>query len=446
MLSPTSVTVTGATASTTYQDKGCGAMDRVNAVITGTSQQGNVELTVRAPSVQSLEFVSASPDKICLAGSGCAVSSVVSFRVKDQFGNAVSGQTVAFALDIPNVATLSTTSGPTNALGIAEVSVSARTTPTPVRVRGTVALTGGGALTTVSNALAINAGLPTQRGVSFSATTYNVDGWQKDGTESDIRLQLNDRFGNPVPDGTSISLVTEGASVIPARCVTANGVCTVKFVTSNFRPGDGRVTVVAYAQGEESFDDKDMDNLYTVGEAFGDLGAVFVDRNENGIMETGLGEYLIGSAVDGAWNNNTYVRMSRLFTLSNSATAPRLFVFDDDRGACTSIEFAPVVFSLSESCRLSTRFCLRDSNDGADGMGGNPVPAGTVLSMSTKAKGATPSVDFTPVSSVVTSPTSHLLTAELDDCSKGLEAPGPLYLTVKMPAGQTYTHYVGEIN
>lgn len=98
-LSPTSVTVTGATASTTYQDKGCGATDRVNAVITGTSQQGNVELTVKAPSVQSLEFVSASPDKICLAGSGCAVSSVVSFRVKDQFGNPVSGRNVDFALD-----------------------------------------------------------------------------------------------------------------------------------------------------------------------------------------------------------------------------------------------------------------------------------------------------------------------------------------------------------
>lgn len=442
-LSPASVTVTGSTASATYQDKGCGASDRVSAAITGTSQQGSIELAVKAPSVQSLEFVSSSPEKVCLAGSGCPVSSVVSFRVKDQFGNPLKGQNVSFALDIPNVATLSTTSAPTNASGIAEVSVSAKTTPTPVRVRGTMTLIDGTVLTTVSNVLAINSGLPTQRSMSFSAATYNVDGWEKDGTESEIRLQLSDRYGNPVPDGTSISLVTEGASVIPARCTTLDGVCKVKFVTSNFRPADGRVTVIAYAQGEESFDDVDGNNIYSSGEVFTDLGPVFVDKNENGVLDATLGEYLIGSAADGAWNSNTYVRLGRVFTLSSSAVAPRLFAATGR--ACSGAAFTSVVLSpRSTACRVSTSFCLRDSNTVPTG--GNAVPAGALLSVSTGAKGVKVSVDGTPISSTALVPTAHIVTAELDDCSTGLEAPGVLDLTVKMPAGQTYTFQIGTIN
>ena len=446
-LSPASVTVTGSTASSTYQDKGCGATDRVNAVLAGTTQQGNVDLTVKAPSVQSLEFVSSSPDKICLAGSGCAVSSVVSFRVKDQFGNPLKGQNVSFTLDISNVATLSTASAPTNASGVAEVSVSAKTTPTPVRVRGTMTLSDGTTLTTVSNVLAINAGLPTQRAFSFSAETYNIDGWSKDGTESKLRLQLTDRFGNPVPDGTSISLVSEGASVIPARCVTVDGICSVKFVSSEFRPADGRVTVVAYAQGEESFDDVDKDNLYTSGESFADLGEVFVDKNENGLMDAALGEYLVGSAADGKWNNNTYVRATRVLTLSESGRPPRRFVANADR-SCTDTALASMTFQprAGGACRVAAPFCMRDANEAADALGGNAVPAGATLTVSTKAKGASVKVDGSPVTGVALSPTSHLIVVELDDCSKDLESGGPVDLTVKMPAGQTYTVQIGVIN
>jgi hypothetical protein len=446
-LSPTSVTVTGSTASTTYQDKACGAADRVTAVIAGTSQQGSVDLTVKAPSVQSLEFVSASPDKICLAGSGCSVSSVVSFRVKDQFGNPLKGQTVNFALDIPNVATLSTTSAPTDATGIAQVSVSAKTLPTPVRVRGSMTLSDGSAFTTVSNSLSINAGLPTQRAFSFAASAYNVDGLEKDGTESAIRLQLTDRFGNPVPDGTAISLVSEGASVIPARCLTTDGICSVKFVSSNFRPANGRVTVVAYAQGEESFSDEDGDNLYTSGEAFGDLGPVYLDKNESGVMDSSLGEYIVGSVANGKWDDNTYVRMSRLFTLSSSATAPRFYQWNSATGTCTSTHLGQLSFNPTPAaCRQSVRFCMRDGNSTADDLGGNPVPAGAVLTVATKAKSATALVDGTPVSSVATSPTSHLVMVELSDCSTPLESGGPIDLTVKMPAGQTYTVQIGTVN
>lgn len=456
ILSPSSVLVTGTTAAITYQDKGCGTTDRITAVMAGTSQQKQADLIVKAPVAQSLEFVSASPDKICLAGSGCSSSAVVSFRLKDQFGNPVAGREITFVLDIPNVADLSLTSAKTNSSGIAEVAVAAKAVPSPVRVHAAVALDGGGALSTVSNVLAINAGLPTQNAVSFSATTYNIDGLHQDGVESIIRVQLNDRFGNPVPDGTSVSFVSEGASVIPARCTTASGVCPTKFISSNYRPANGRVTVVAFAQGEESFVDTDGNNLHSAGESFGDLGKVFIDKNENGVIDAAIGEYLIGNAEDGLWSGNTFVRASRVFILSDSAKPPRLF--EALGRTCTDIPLTSSSIVLhptagTATCRVQASFCLRDSNTAADAPaadgtpgGGNPVPAGAVLSVTTAAKGATVTVDNSPISGTVDRPTAHLLTAVLSDCTKDLEAAGIVDVTVKMPAGQTYTFQVGQIN
>lgn len=445
VLSPTSVTVTGATASTTYQDKACASTDRINAVISGTSQQKQVDLAAVPPTAQALEFVSASPEKICLAGSGCEVSSVVSFRLKDQYNNPVAGREVSFSLDIPNVALLSPSTYKTNESGIAQVSVTAKSIPSPVRVRADLTLDNGAKLSTVSNVLAINAGLPTQRAFSFSAAAYNPDGWSRDGTESEIRVQLTDRFANPVPDGTSISFVAEGASVIPARCTTANGICTVKFVTSNFRPANGRITVVAFAQGEESFNDADGDNKYTSGETFTDLGPVFIDKDENGQMAA-AGEYHIGEAANGVWGGNTLVRISRVFTLSDSSRAPRLFAVNGD-GTCSSTALPYQVLSLTQNnaCRLSTRFCMRDANTAADALGGNPVPANATLTLATKAKGGSVAVDASPVTGTWTSPTTHTVTGDLDDCTKPLEAGGPIDLTVKMPNGQSYKFDIGRL-
>ena len=444
VLSPISVTVTGTSASTTYQDKACASTDRISATITGTSQQKQVDLAVAAPVAQALEFVSASPEKICLAGSGCEVSSVVSFRLKDQYNNPVSGREVAFSLDIPNVAVLSPTTYKTNDQGLAQVSVTAKTIPSPVRVRADVTLDNGAKLSTVSNVLAINAGLPTQRAVSFSAAAFNPDGWSRDGVESEIRVQLTDRFANPVPDGTSISFVAEGASVIPARCMTTNGVCTIKFVTSDYRPANGRVTVIAYAQGEESFEDLDGDNKYTLGEVFGDMGPVFVDKDENSTMAA-AGEYLIGDTADGVWSSNIYVRKDRVFTLSDSREPPRLFALDAE-GKCSKNRLPFQLLSLTStgSCRLSTLFCMRDSNVNADADGGNPIPAAATLTLATKAKGGSVVVDGSPISST-NKPTIHKVQADLDDCTKPLEAGGAIDLTVKMPNGQSHKLEFGAL-
>ena len=438
IISPTSISVTSSSGSVTYQDKGCNASDRISATIVGTSQQKTLDLLVQAPATQSIQFVSATPDTICLAGSGCPASSVVSFKVTDQFGNPVAGQAVDFSLDISGVANLSFASANTNASGQVDVSVLSKTIPTPIRVKAAVR---GTSLSTVSNLLAINAGLPTEKSVSFSATAYNVDGMDRDGQTSSIRVQLNDRFGNPVPDGTAVSFVAEGAAVIPARCTTSSAVCNVTFVSSNFRPTDGRVTVVAYAQGEETFADVDGDNLYTSGEAFEDLGQVFIDKNENGTLDAG--EYVAGSAVNGTWDGNTYVRATRVFVLSSSSRSPRLFDVDGS-GNCSSTPLASFDLALTAGgvCTAQKTFCLRDGNSAADALGGNPVPVGTALSATTKAKDATIQISNNAIGGNTNAPTIHTLTAQLADCSKG-DTPGQIDLSITMPNSGPIYPFIG---
>lgn len=467
-LSPTQITSTSTSANITYQDKGCGGADRVNVSILGNAQQQkSIDLVVAPPTAQSLEFVSSSPDKICLKGSGCPAVSIVAFQLKDEFGKGLAGRDVQFDLDVPNVAVLSSLTGKTDSFGVVSVSVSAQTVPSPVRVRASVLNGNVVTLSTVSNVLAINAGLPTNRAFSFAATAANINGWSIDGVESQIRVQLNDRFGNAVPDGTSVSFVSEGASVIPARCVTVDGVCATKFISSNFRPANGRVSVVAFAQGEESFGDVNGNNTYdatpTPGEVFSDLGEVFVDKNEDGIMQRVSGEYIAGNAANGVWDGNTFVRSQRVFVLSDSSRAPRVFLADAN--GCTStqmtqvtqLDFRPTV-GTPTTCRIDQKICLRDANTAADegdpeqptGQAvGNPLPVGTILSLSAKALGASASVDGSPIGST-TQPTQHVVRVELSDCSKALAAGGSLDLVATIPAVQdraarTYTITIGAI-
>lgn len=437
VLSPTSVVVTaGTTASTTYQDQACAGADRVTASIVGTGQTAFVDLSVTAPSAQTLQFLSTDVPTIYLAGSGGVDTAQVSFVLKDSWGNPIQGADVAFSLDQSAAATLSFASSKTDSKGVATVSVSAAATPTPVRVRAVATASN---LSTVSNALAISSGLPSQKGASLSASKMNLQGMERDGETSDLTMRLSDRFGNPVADGTSVSFITEGSMIVPASCQTVAGECKVKFVSANFRPANGRVTVLAFARGEETFTDQNGDWRYNLGEPFVDLGAVYVDKNENGLMEMASGEYIIGNDPNGIWDGDISVRRSMVIVLG-SEKGPRLFE-TDALGGCTSSTplVTPLIFAMSDAtgqpvCRVSKSFCVRDGNVSADADGGNPIPVDSTFQISTKATGATVKVDGTPVGNS-TGPTRHTITADLSDCSKPLTSAGFMDMTINFPVG-----------
>ena len=155
------------------------------------------------------------------------------------------------------------------------------------------------AVYTDSNLLTVQTGLPTQRFFDISATTLNINAGgyfttKFNGNTTSISVFAADRQGNPVPDGTKIVFVSEGGQINSSglsSCLIAGGSCTVSLIGQDYRPmgsvaagGDprpGRVTVLAYADGEEYFIDANNNNRYDSTELFEDLGSPYVDKDEN---------------------------------------------------------------------------------------------------------------------------------------------------------------------
>lgn len=361
-----------------------------SGTVTLTAQAGSssssAQISTVAPAAANIQFVSASPSRIYLAGSPGASQSIVTFRLLDSSGNPVTGETIELALTLrPDGTYLGSTSGTTvlsqstDSNGQVSVAVNAGTAPGPVQIQAT--LQSNTSIRNVSNSLAVASGLPVQRAFSLSVSSFNIEGWRRDGVTTDITMRVADRLGNPVPDGTTINFIAEGGQ-IAASCNTTgaatNGTsaCTVRFVSQNPRPLDGRVTILAWAQGEESFVDSGnpTNNVYDTGEAFTDLGQPFLDKNEDGVFN--VEDVTVGTragnlpcpspattlstadSCDGAWGQ-ALVRASAVIVLSGSD--PVLS------------NVTPVTSIGGNRCSMS--FTLRDENN-------NPMPSGTRLAVS----------------------------------------------------------------
>ncbi|HEX8405889.1 MAG TPA: Ig-like domain-containing protein [Duganella sp.] len=452
-------TTVNGVASTSYTDLGCGGVDVVTASIVhnGNPISSSASLTVQSASAGQLVFVSALPQNIALKGSGGAgrqESATITFKVLDRNGNPVAGQAVNFALNTnAGGLTLNPASATTGSGGLVTTTVASGTVNTPVRVTATLA---GTTLSTLSDQLVVSTGVPEQNSFSLSAVVKNLEGGQFNGCPAPagtlVTARLADHFHNPAPDGTAVSFTAEGGS-IDASCLTGlasttltdgtvitqkgtPGECTVRYCAGNPRPADGRVTVLAYALGEESFVDTNGNNRFDGGETYTDLGEPFrndravTDGNANGaddIWKTGSaarvgGEQYIDSNGDAAWQQNgngayngvllstpdvnsgaantVHVRQAMVMVLSNST--PNVSLLDQSAGG------APVIGTLAlNHCTTGTKFvndarsfhfAIRDNNPTVFAANqraahpndplwlfdrpGNPLPAGTQIAFS----------------------------------------------------------------
>ncbi len=431
-ISPSSLILTGTTGSFTYQDNGCGATDQVTVQIQGTSQTKAVDIEVKAPVAIALTFDKATPETLCLMGSGCDGTSTVTFKVVGSGGQGLAGRSVNFGLTQSGSATLSATSGVTDSSGIVSVRVSSGVVPTPVRV--TAALADATEINTVSNELSIRSGLPYQSGMTFSAKAYTLDG-NLNGDSTEMTVHLIDRFGNPVADGTPVTFVAEGGSATPGSCFTAGGNCSVNFVVQNPKPADGRVTVVAFSQGEEDFIDNNNNNLYDPLDTFDiatmDLGPVHVDNNMNDTVDPG--ERLIGAAKNGEWDNNTYVRSSFEMVMTNTVSKPRLF--EVAGGACTDTAFTGASVSLGgATCNVNVDVCVKDGNTS----GSNPIVAGSKLSVTPSGNDVKATITPAEILPHAMAPTVHTIAISRANCGTVPAAQRNVDLTIEVK-GTTWT-------
>ncbi len=459
------VTVNGV-ASTSYIDKGCGGADTVTASTSlyGTLISQTATITVLTATAGQIAFVSALPQNISLKGTGGPgrqESSTVTFKVLDKNGNPVSGQLVN--LDLTTYVgglTRNPVSSATGADGTVSTVVASGTVNTPVRVVATLAATlaatlTGTTITSLSDQLVVSTGVPDQNSFSLSTQICNVEGMNHDSCEAPVgslvRVSLADHFNNPAPDGTAVSFTAEGGTV-DASCLTGlvnttltdgtvikqkgiPGQCTVRFCAANPRPLDGRITILAYALGEESFTDTNGNNFADAGEVFQDLGEPFrndraiTDRNANanwGVVGNSLvrvnpddlwsagnsewvpGETFIDTNSSGTWSNtgdgnyNGVLKTPQNF--NNQATHVRgalVQVLSTSVANITPLDPSPVALShcvdgvAFNNQSKTLRLAIRDNNPtvfagntaattpfGVD-LPGNILPAGTTISFST---------------------------------------------------------------
>ncbi|MBA2056987.1 Ig-like domain-containing protein [Psychrobacter cryohalolentis] len=169
--------------------------------------------------------------------------------------------------------------------------------PGPVEIKAT--LKSNTSIFALSKDVSVATGRATQNGVSISLSK-NVLANSVDGDTATITVRLVDRVGNPVPDGTVMSFVSEGGRVTPS-CATNKGICTVEFSTQNPRPVDNRVAVIAYVEGDKAYIDKDGDNQFSAGDIFThNIGDFFRDDNENNNYDSEAGEFVYRRGATGA--------------------------------------------------------------------------------------------------------------------------------------------------
>ncbi|AMC33966.1 hypothetical protein [Janthinobacterium sp. B9-8] len=276
-----------ATASTTYQDKSCAGSDEITATATlgGVSRSTKASLSVLAAAAGNIEFVSAVPDLISLPGIGGNTSAVLLFKVKDLQGAALGGQWVDFALNtnVGGISLVQSAGQSQPGTGLVQAVVNAGSVSTVVRVTATLRGTSP-LISSQSNALTISTGLPHQNGFSLSADVSNPEFYSVDGNSIVLTARASDRFGNPVPDGSAVSFMTEsGIGTITPRCTMVSGACSVTLLSSGNRQklvGAGRMTVLAQMVGEESFNDLNGNGVFDTGESWSDQGEAFLNADE----------------------------------------------------------------------------------------------------------------------------------------------------------------------
>lgn len=281
-----SVDTVNGRATMTYTANGCVGEDKVtaSASLSGVTEYANVDLDIAAGTVGSIQFTSATPTQISLKGSGGTETSNLRFRVLDGNGAPIGKANVLF--------TMSTTAGglsltPTTALsdgdGYVNTIINAGTVATIVSVTATVE---GHGIATSSSNLTVSTGVSVQRNASLSLSKYNPRGWDRDGEIVSIVMSMADDFGNPVPDNTAVTFWAEGGLIL-ANCRTTVGQCTVDWRSQEFRPRDGRVTILAFTSGNESFTDTNSNGRYDQGEPFEDLAEAYQDDDETGTYNSG---------------------------------------------------------------------------------------------------------------------------------------------------------------
>ena len=283
--------VTSTYKSLDSNGKLCEGKQVLTAAVSNASATQTIEVNIAAITANSLVYSSTGTVNMGSKNSGSPSSGQIEFTVYAN-GTVAANQSVNIDLyrgpdDISFVTegNRTTKTLKSDASGKVLVDLFPGTLPGPVEIKASLAA--NPAVFVLSKNVAVSTGRVSQQGLSISVSKNSLEG-DVDGDSATVTARLADRVGNPVPDGTVISFVSEGGSIDP-NCGTVKGICTVQIRTQNPRPEDNRISVIAYVEGDKKYTDNNGDNVYTPGvdKLDSNIGDFFRDDNENNIHDAG---------------------------------------------------------------------------------------------------------------------------------------------------------------
>lgn len=341
--------------------------------------ESKVDVNIAAIEANSLKYTTSSPVTLGIRSSGTAVSGQIEFTLYAN-GTPAANKDVNIELvrapeDLSFISlgnqNLKTVKSDPN--GKVVVTLYPGDKPGPVEIKAT--LVSNNAVSALSKNVSVSTGRATQDGFSLSVSKNALQN-RIDGDSATINVMLRDRTGNPVPNGTVVSFISEGGVVTP-NCSTNNGRCAVTLSVQDPRPLDNRVTVLAYVEGDKSFTDLDGDNLYTKGvdKLLSNIGSFFRDDNENNQYDNnyGIGEFLYNRKIVG----------NKAACAASTINQPNIADTCDDQ--LDGILRQQLIFAFSENTATFTNVKasgdLLSFNLYGNSMQGVPMPTGSTVSV-----------------------------------------------------------------
>ncbi len=412
----------------------CSGPVRVDASTAGLTTASSLTLTVAAPIANAISFLSATPSRIFVTGSGALERSEIKFKVFSG-ASALPNVNVRFSvvtnplgLGIGSTGSLIPVVVVSNGSGEASVSVFSGTQPGPVRLRAE--LVSNPTVFAESQNLTVASGPPSQRFMDLSVSVFNIEGWAVSGTNTKLTVRVADRQGNSVEDGTIVNFTSEGGQVASScSTIRINDIssCSVDFSSQNPRPTGGRVSVLAFLEGTKDYVDLNGNNRYDAGiDTLINQGDAYRDDNENGTYSAISDGFVISRGGATACAGSSAPYPSRLdtcdATLSTTVRQQTTILFSSSEPLIDVTSNEPDLFEAQIRSLNNTLL---------------PMPAGTVVSA--EASGGTCSVDKqfgSPVVNVLpgTNPNADLSTtfrATLRTCVPG----NTIFVNVTAPGG-----------
>ncbi len=278
----------------------CSGPVALSAITAGLLSAVTTTLTILPPVANAIAFLSATPNNIFVTGSGAADRSQVTFRVFSSTGSPLQNVSVTFSIatnpggvGIGSIGSTTPVNVVSDASGDVSINVFSGPIPGPVKLRA--ALFSNTGIFSESQNLSVASGPASQRFMDLSVSTFNIEGWSRSGSSTQLTVRVADRQGNAVENGTVVNFTAEGGQVASSCATTrSNGIssCSVDFISQNPRPAGGRVSVLAYLEGDKDYIDNDNSNSYTVGDTLIEMGDAYRDDNEDGSFTAANNEFV----------------------------------------------------------------------------------------------------------------------------------------------------------